>query len=80
MLDRLMPLLPPGLRERLRALAARWPLRPAAPASDPTILPGLDLRPGPMPPLHPPAAINDNPLQAVHDAVERGLRASGHLR
>ncbi|CAA2158891.1 hypothetical protein MBRA_04143 [Methylobacterium brachiatum] len=33
-----------------------------------------------MKPLLPPAAINDNPLQAVHEAVERDLRASGHLR
>jgi hypothetical protein len=39
-----------------------------------------DPRPGPMKPLLPPAAINDNPLQAVHEAVERDLRASGHLR
>ena len=33
-----------------------------------------------MTPLLPPAALNDNPLQGVHEAVEQDLRASGHLR
>jgi len=33
-----------------------------------------------MAPLSPPAATNDNPLLAVQEAVERDLRASGHLR
>lgn len=86
MLDRLVTLLPPGAREALRTLAARRPVRPPVrlpprrPGAEATILPGLDARPAPMAPLHPPAAINDNPLQALHDAVERDLRASGHLR
>ena len=82
MLDRLVTLLPPGAREALRTLAARRPVRlpPRRPGAEPTILPGLYARPAPMAPLHPPAAINDNPLQALHDAVERDLRASGHLR
>ncbi len=86
MLDRLVTLLPPGAREALRTLAARRPVRlpvrlpPRRPGAEATILPGLDTRPAPMAPLHPPAAINDNPLQALHDAVERDLRASGHLR
>ncbi|SFD70802.1 hypothetical protein [Methylobacterium sp. 13MFTsu3.1M2] len=82
MLDRLVTLLPPGAREALRTLAARRPVRlpPRRPGVEATILPGLDARPAPMAPLHPPAAINDNPLQALHDAVERDLRASGHLR
>ncbi|MEE7448788.1 hypothetical protein MRF4_13790 [Methylobacterium radiotolerans] len=78
MLDRLVTLLPPGAREALRTLAARRPAR--QPGGEATILPGLDTRPAPMAPLHPPAAINDNPLQALHEAVERDLRASGHLR
>jgi hypothetical protein len=82
MLDRLVTLLPPGAREALRTLAARRPVRLPSrrPGAEATILPGLDARPAPMAPLHPPAAINDNPLQALHDAVERDLRASGHLR
>ncbi|MEH3062589.1 MAG: hypothetical protein PGN33_07385 [Methylobacterium radiotolerans] len=86
MLDRLVTLLPPGAREALRTLAARRPVRlpvrlpSRRPGAEATILPGLDARPAPMAPLHPPAAINDNPLQALHDAVERDLRASGHLR
>lgn len=86
MLDRLVTLLPPGAREALRTLAARRPVRlpvrlpPRRPGAEATILPGLDARPAPMAPLHPPAAINDNPLQSLHDAVERDLRASGHLR
>lgn len=86
MLDRLVTFLPPGAREALRTLAARRPVRrpvrrPALrPGTEAAILPGLDTRPAPMAPLHPPAAINDNPLQALHDAVERDLRASGHLR
>ena len=33
-----------------------------------------------MVPQHPPGATNDNPLQAIHEAVEQDLRASGHLR
>lgn len=86
MLDRLMS---PVARARLRALAARWvpgttPATSARPApgaaSRTTILPGLDTRPAPMRPLHPPAALNDNPLREIHDAVERDLRANGHLR
>ncbi|ACB23485.1 hypothetical protein ABID82_006389 [Methylobacterium sp. PvP062] len=82
MLDRLVTFLPPGAREALRTLAARRPVRRPAlrPGTEAAILPGLDTRPAPMAPLHPPAAINDNPLQALHDAVERDLRASGHLR
>lgn len=86
MLDRLVTFLPPGAREALRTLAARVPARMPArmPARRPepqsAILPGFDTRPAAMAPLHPPAAINDNPLQAVHEAVERDLRASGHLR
>ncbi len=82
MLDRLVTFLPPGAREALRTLAARRPVRRPAlrPGTEAAIQPGLDTRPAPMAPLHPPAAINDNPLQALHDAVERDLRASGHLR
>jgi hypothetical protein len=78
MLDRLVTLLPPGAWEALRTLAARRPARPAE--AGPAILPGLDTKPAAMAPLHPPAAFNDNPLQALHEAVERDLRASGHLR
>ncbi|MCJ2093042.1 hypothetical protein MKK67_11105 [Methylobacterium sp. J-072] len=78
MIDKFLPLIPPGPQAALRRLAARWPARPATAA--PATLPDRDLRPGPMPPLHPPAATNDNPLQAVHEAVERDLRASGYLR
>ena len=78
MIDTLLPLLPPGARTALRRLAARWPSRPAA--RPPASLPDHDPRPAPMRPLHPPAARNDNPLQAVHEAVERDLRASGLLR
>lgn len=82
MLNRLVTLLPSGAREALRTLAARMPsdvpVRPPAPQS--AILPDFDTRPAAMTPLLPPAAINDNPLQAVHEAVERDLRASGHLR
>ncbi|MHB2207641.1 hypothetical protein [Methylobacterium sp. CM6257] len=77
MLDRLVTLIPPGAREALRALAARRPLREVEAGS--TVLPGLDTKPAPMAPLQPPAATNDNPLQALHEAVERDLRASGHL-
>ncbi|MGH1573906.1 hypothetical protein ACRAWG_28770 [Methylobacterium sp. P31] len=78
MLDRLVTLVPPGARKALRALlAARRPLRQAE--AGPTVLPSLDTKPAPMAPLHPPAATNDNPLQALHEAVERDLRASGHL-
>ncbi|SDA31375.1 hypothetical protein SAMN02799622_05001 [Methylobacterium sp. UNC378MF] len=82
MLDRLVTFLPPGAREALRTLAARVPARMPARRPEPqsAILPGFDTRPAAMAPLHPPAAINDNPLQAVHEAVERDLRASGHLR
>ena len=78
MLDRLMSVIPSRARAALRSLAARPPVREAP--STPTILPGLDTRPAPMRPLRPPAATNDNPLQAIHEAVERDLRASGHLR
>jgi len=41
-----------------------------------------ELRPGlrPMPPLKPPAALNDNPLAAIEAEVERELRAKGYLR
>ncbi len=74
MLDRLIPLLPAWAREALRSLAARRAI-----PETPTILPGFDTRPAPMRPLHPPAATNDNPLLALHEAVEQGLRASGHL-
>lgn len=79
MLDKLVTFLPPGAREALRTLAARRPVV-SRPDPGPAILPGLDTRPAAMAPLHPPAAINDNPLEAVHEAVERDLRASGHLR
>jgi len=77
MIDKVLPLLPPGAQAALRRLAARWPSRAA---DAPAIRLDHDPRPGPMKPLHPPAAINDNPLQTVHEAVERDLRASGHLR
>jgi hypothetical protein len=77
MLDRLATLLPTGARAALRSLAARRPSRPAE--AGPTILPGLHTRPAPMTPLTPPAATNDNPLEAVHEAVERDLRARGYL-
>lgn len=86
MLNRLVTLLPSGAREALRTLAARMPARMTAdvpvrpPAPQSAILPDFDMRPAAMTPLLPPAAINDNPLQAVHEAVERDLRASGHLR
>lgn len=80
MINTFRPLIPPGARAALRKLAARWPARPAAAAPRPPDLDlRPDLRPAPMRPLHPPAATNDNPLQAVHEAVERDLRASGHL-
>lgn len=78
MLDRLVTLFPPGAREALRLLAMRRPARQAE--SGPSILPGLDTRPAAMVPLHPPGATNDNPLQAIQEAVEQDLRASGHLR
>ena len=78
MIDTLFPLLPPGAQAALRRLAARWPSRPAR--AEPVVRLDHDPRPGPMKPLLPPAAINDNPLQAGHEAVERDLRASGHLR
>ncbi|GJE13517.1 MULTISPECIES: hypothetical protein [Methylobacterium] len=77
MLDRLATLLPSGARAALRTLAARRPARQAE--AGPTILPGLDTKPAAMPPLHAPAATNDNPLQTVHEAVERDLRAGGYL-
>jgi hypothetical protein len=78
MLDRLATLVPAAAREALRVLALR---REAPPdAATPRIPPVLDTRPGPMAPLRPPAATNDNPLQALQEAVERDLRASGHLR
>ena len=75
MLDRLMPFIPPRARETLRALAARRPAQETVVASLERAAPLA-----PMRPLHPPAAINDNPMRAVHEAVERELRASGHLR
>ena len=79
MLDRLAALFPSGARAALRTLAARR--LPRAPAeAGPTILPGLDTKLAPMPPLQAPAATNDNPLDAVHEAVEQDLRASGYLR
>lgn len=78
MLDRLTSLIPSRARATLRSLVARTPAREAS--STPTILPGLDTRPAPMRPLRPPAATNDDdPLQAIREAVERELRASGHL-
>ena len=77
LLDRLATLLPSAARAALHTLAARRPSRPAQ--AGPTILPGLDTKPAAMPPLRPPAATNDNPLQSVHDAVERDLRARGYL-
>ncbi|MBE7246262.1 hypothetical protein ACLBX9_25205 [Methylobacterium sp. A49B] len=79
MLDRLATLIPSGARAALRTLAARRFPR-AATETGPTILPGLDTKIAPMPPLQAPAATNDNPLQAVHEAVERDLRAGGYLR
>ncbi len=78
MLDTLFP---PGLRAALRARVA--PLAAPSAARRPAgsvPLAGLDPKPAPMRPLHPPVATNDNPLLAVHEAVERDLRASGHLR
>ncbi|MCJ2061466.1 hypothetical protein MKK63_01885 [Methylobacterium sp. J-088] len=78
MLDTLVALFPPGLREALRALATRRPVDRAPGGPGP--MPGFDPMPAPMPVVAPPAATNDNPLRAVHDAVERDLRASGHLR
>jgi hypothetical protein len=78
MLDTLVALFPPGLRAALRARATRRPVdrTPVGPGP----LPGFAPKPAPMPPVAPPSATNDNPLRAVHDAVERDLRASGHLR
>lgn len=78
MLDRLMSLIPPRAIAALRSVAT-WLPGQATPSA-PTILPGLDTRPAPMRPLRPPAATNDNPLRAIHEAVERELRAGGHLR
>ena len=78
MLDRLVALVPPGLREALRILAAR--LSVGRVQAEPSLLPGLDTKPAPMPVVAPPAATNDNPLGSVHEAVERDLRASGLLR
>jgi hypothetical protein len=78
MLDKLATLLPPGAREALRLLAMRRPARRAE--AGPAVLPGLDTTPAAMAPVRPPAATNDNPLDAIHEAVERDLRASGHLR
>ena len=77
MLDTLATLFPPGLREALRVLATRRPV--GRTSLGPSVLPGFDPKPAPMPVVAPPAATNDNPLRAVHDAVERDLRASGHL-
>lgn len=77
MLDTLVALFPPGLRAAFRTLATR--LAGAAQAG-PARLPDLDPTLAPMPVVAPPAATNDNPLWAVHEAVERDLRASGHLR
>ncbi|MCJ2136429.1 hypothetical protein MKK69_20640 [Methylobacterium sp. J-026] len=81
MLDTLVTLFPPGLRAALRAraapLVALWPARRPG-GSVP--LAGRDPKPAAMRPLRPPVATNDNPLLAVHEAVERDLRASGHLR
>ncbi len=57
-------------------LAARLTKRPPA---DP-VLPARDLRPRPMRPLHPPAAVNDNPLATLTTEVERDLRTRGYLR
>lgn len=74
MLDRLMPFILPRARETLRALTARRPAQDVA-ASPDRNTPFARMRP-----LHPPSATNDNPMQAVHEAVERELRASGHLR
>jgi hypothetical protein len=79
MLDRLAALIPSGARAALRTLAARRLPRPLA-ETGPTILPGLDTKLAPMTPLQAPAATNDNPLQGVHEAVERDLRAGGYLR
>lgn len=70
--------IPPALLETLVALVPaglRGALRTADRAPD-----GPGLPPAPMPVVAPPAATNDNPLRAVHEAVERDLRASGHLR
>ncbi|MBE7203904.1 MAG: hypothetical protein INR70_39760 [Parafilimonas terrae] len=78
MLDRLATLVPSGARAALRTLAARRLPRPREDGA--AILPGLDTKIAPMQPLQAPAATNDNPLQAVHDAVEQDLRAGGYLR
>ncbi|MEL6064989.1 MULTISPECIES: hypothetical protein [unclassified Methylobacterium] len=79
MLDTLVALFPPGLRDALRAWATGRPAAGRARVGSP-LLRGLDSTPAPMPVVTPPAATNDNPLRAVHEAVERDLRASGHLR
>lgn len=63
-------------RGALRRLAARLAKRPPA---DP-VLTAPDLRPRPMRPLHPPAAVNDNPLATLATEVERDLRTRGYLR
>ncbi len=63
-------------RAALGHLATRLARRPPA---DP-IAPAQDLRPRPMAPLHPPAAVNDNPLAALVTEVERALRSRGYLR
>lgn len=78
MLDTLVALVPPGLREALRTLAARRPADRTQ-ATMP-LLRNPDSGLAAMPVVAPPAATNDNPLRAVHEAVERDLRASGHLR
>ena len=78
MLDTLVALFPPGLREALRTRAARRPADRVPVGPSP--LPDFGAKPAPMPVVAPPSATNDNPLRAVHDAVERDLRASGHLR
>ena len=78
MLDRLVALFPPGLRAALRTRAT-WRPAERTPVG-PSPLPDFDAKPAPMPVVAPPSATNDNPLRAVHDAVERDLRASGHLR
>lgn len=63
-------------RAALGRLATRLSRRPPA---DP-VAAVRDPRPRPMRPLHPPAAVNDNPLAALETEVERDLRSRGYLR